>query len=53
MKIQHRNIIRFEDEVQELEGWGTAMNLPNLNQALKHCIQFTIKHTKPKKHSEK
>ena len=36
-----------EDEVQELEQWGTAMNLPNLNQALKHCIAYTIKHAKP------
>jgi hypothetical protein len=50
MKIQRRNIISCslsEDEVQELEQWGTAMNLPSLNQALKHCIAYTIKHAKP------
>jgi hypothetical protein len=50
MKIQRRNIISCslsEDEVQELEQWVTSMNLPNLNQALKHCIAYTIKHAKP------
>jgi hypothetical protein len=49
MKIQRRNIISCnlsDDEVQELEAWGTSMNFPNLNQALKHCIAFTIQHAK-------
>jgi hypothetical protein len=52
MKIQRRNVISCslsEDEVQELEQWGTSMNLPNLNQALKWCIAYTIKHAKPDK----
>ena len=49
MKIHRRNVISCslsEDEVLELEAWGTAMSLPNLNQTLKRCIQIAIK-TKP------
>jgi hypothetical protein len=52
MKIQRRNVISCsltEEEVQELEDWGTSMNLPNLNQALKWCIAYTVKHAKPNK----
>jgi hypothetical protein len=56
MKIQLRNIISCsmsEDEVQELEAWGTAMGQPNLNQALKWCIAYTIKHAKPNSKGKK
>jgi hypothetical protein len=44
---QHHFFAVCEDEVQEPEQWGSAMNVPNLNQALKCCIAYTIKHTKP------
>ena len=51
MKVNRQNSITCSltnVEVQAFEAWGTAMGL-NVNQAVKKCIRYTIKHLKPAK----
>ena len=46
MKVNRQNTITCSltnAEVQAFEAWGTAMGL-NVNQAVKKCIRYTIKH---------
>jgi hypothetical protein len=36
-----------ESEVKAFEEWGSAMNFPSINQAIKTCIEYTMKQKKP------